>query len=91
MESIHIPTEERPRVGEDVTYKVGRHTVRAVVTRQFVNEAEDVGVVVYGDQVGSVHPVAPALLNVQAPDLDKLHADALVEDELRALLDEIDH
>lgn len=76
---------ESPRVGERVTYKVGRRTVNATVTR-LANEAGEVGVVADGDQTGSVRHVAPALLTVQAPDLDALHADAQREDELRTAL-----
>jgi hypothetical protein len=70
-----------PRVGERVTYAVGRHTVNATVTR-LQNDAGQVGVVVDGDQTGAVRPVAAALLDVHAPDLDELHGDALAIDRL---------
>jgi hypothetical protein len=79
--TAHTPTEECPRVGERVTYKVGRRTMNATVTRG-PNEAGQVAVVDDGDQTGTVRRVAPALLTVHAPDIDQLHADALYLDQL---------
>lgn len=80
-----VAPPESPRVGERVTYKVGRRTVSATVVWP-MNEAGQgqVGVVVDGDQTGSVHyvHVTPGL-TVQAPDTDSLHAAALYEDQLR--------
>ncbi|MGW1071538.1 hypothetical protein [Streptomyces sp. NPDC002537] len=79
-----VTLPESPRVGERVTYKVGRHTVNATVVL-LMNEAGQVGVVADGDRTGSVHyvRVAPGLLTVQAPDIDSLHAAALYENQLR--------
>lgn len=79
-----IARPESPRVGERVTYKIGRHTVNATVIL-LMNEAGQVGVVADGDQTGSVHyvHVAPGVLTVQAPDIDSLHAAALYENQLR--------
>jgi hypothetical protein len=76
---------DRPRVGERVTYKVGRRTVKATVTRG-TNETGQVGVVDDGDQTGSVRYVSAVLLTVEAPDIDRLHGDALEEDRLRTFL-----
>ncbi|MFJ2249420.1 hypothetical protein [Streptomyces sp. NPDC087862] len=76
---------ESPRVGERVTYAVGRRTVNATVTRR-TNDAGQVGVVDDGDQTGTVRFVSPALLTVQAPNLDELHSEALYENRLRNLL-----
>ncbi|MFJ8855262.1 hypothetical protein [Streptomyces sp. NPDC102437] len=73
---------ESPRVGERVTYAVGRRTVNATVTRR-TNDAGQVGVVDDGDQTGTVRYVSPALLTVQAPELDELHSAALYENRLR--------
>ncbi|MFF7022996.1 hypothetical protein ACFY97_18585 [Streptomyces klenkii] len=79
---------ESPRVGERVTYKIGRHTVNATVTL-LMDGAGQVGVVADGDRTGSVHyvRVAPGL-TVQAPDIDSLHAAALYENQLRDEYDE---
>jgi hypothetical protein len=81
-------TQERPRIGERVTYKVGRHAVSATVTRS-ADETKKVGVVVDGDQTGTVRYVAPGHLVVQAPDMEKLHGRALEEDRLRAFVAEL--
>lgn len=82
-----VAPPESPRVGERVTYKVGRRTVSATVTRRTnENEAGKVDVVNDGDQTGRVRYVVPALLTVQAPDIDKLHEAALYEDQLRTVL-----
>ncbi|WP_424891816.1 hypothetical protein [Streptomyces sp. XH2] len=86
--TINAPPES-PRVGERVTYKVGRRTVNATVVWP-MNEAGQgqVGVVADGDPTGSVRPIAPVLLTVQAPDVDSLHAAALYENQLRVEYDE---
>lgn len=80
-------TPERPRHGEDVTYRAGRSVVRASVTSRVDGDGK-IGVINYGDRNGLIHYVAPTHLTVEPPDLDKLHGDALVEDELRTTLAE---
>lgn len=89
LRPIDVKSEpvESPRVGERVTYKVGRRKVNATVTRRAnENEEGQVGIVNDGDQTGSVRYVAPMLLTVHGPDLDKLHGDAIHEDQLRTEL-----
>jgi hypothetical protein len=61
--------------------------VRARVTTRIDKDGK-VGVVNYGDRHGQIRYVAPTHLTVELPDLDKLHGDALVEDELRTALAE---
>lgn len=81
-----VPSE-RPRQGDNVTYRVGRSVVRAIVTSR-VDEDGKIGVINYGDRNALIHYVAPTHLTVEPPDLDKLHGDALMEDKLRTALSE---
>ncbi|GGP55775.1 hypothetical protein [Streptomyces abikoensis] len=79
-----VAPPESPRVGERVTYKLGRRiTVTATVVWP-LNEAGQVGVVDDGDRTGSIRyvNVAPGL-TVHAPDIDSLHAETLYENQLR--------
>lgn len=83
-----VAPPESPRVGERVTYKVGRHTVNATVI-ELMTEVGQVGVVMDGDETGNVHAVhVDPGLTVHTPDLDSLHAAALYEHQLRVEYEE---